>query len=83
MSGIERAIPPSRKTKTKMKTITITLTSFSLTITKDNTGNPAAYVNNSQESTASGEEAILASYLEDARNAGAEDELYAAIAAAK
>lgn len=62
---------------------TIALNSYSLTIARDNTGNPAAYVNDSKESSASGEEAILASFLEDARNAGAEDELYAAIAAAK
>lgn len=61
----------------------ITLGSYSITITRDNTGAPAAYVNDSQESSASGEAAILASYLEDARNAGAEDALYAAIEAAK
>lgn len=61
----------------------IALNSYSLTIARDNTGNPAAYINDSREASASGEEAILASYLEDARNAGAEDELYAAIDAAK
>jgi hypothetical protein len=62
---------------------TIALNSYRLMITRDNTGNLAAYVNDSQESSAVGEEAILASFLEDARNAGAEDELYAAIAVAK
>lgn len=68
-----------------MKTIEITTASesYKLTIARDNTGNPAAYVNDSQEASASGEEAILAGFLSDARNAGAEDELYAAIEAAK
>lgn len=56
------------------------LGSYSITIARDNTGQPAAYVNNSQEASASGEEAILASFLQDARDAGAEDALYAAIA---
>ena len=62
---------------------TIALSSYNLTIARDNTGNPAAYVNDSLESSASGEDSILASYLEDARSAGAEDELYAAIEATK
>lgn len=57
--------------------------SYNLTIARDNTGHPAAYVNDSRESSASGSEAIIASFLHDARNAGAEDELYAAIDAAK
>lgn len=58
----------------------VSLGSYSITIARDNTGQPAAYVNNSQEASASGEEAILASFLQDARDAGAEDALYAAIA---
>jgi hypothetical protein len=58
----------------------ISLGSYGISIARDNTGRPAAYVNNSQEASASGEEAILAGFLQDARNAGAEDELYAAIA---
>jgi ABC-type Na+ efflux pump permease subunit len=62
---------------------TITLPAYTLTIAIDNTGKPAAYVNDSQESSASGVEAILASYLREARNAGVEDELYAAIDAAR
>lgn len=55
---------------------TIELETYKLTIATDNTGNPAAYVNGSEESSASGAEAIYASFLQDARDAGKEDELY-------
>lgn len=61
----------------------INLGSYSIAIARDNTGQPAAYVNDSRESSASGEESILGSFLQDARNAGAEDPLYAALAASQ
>ncbi len=60
----------------------IELGSYNITLARNNSGQIAAYVNDSQEASAVGEEAILASYLEDARNNGAEDALYAAISAA-
>lgn len=56
---------------------------YSLFIAQDNTGRAAAYENGAEVASAIGEEEILASFLEAARNSCGEDELYAAIEAAK
>lgn len=77
--GVERQEGPRRK----QNMTTLNLGTYCLTISRDNTGRPAAYVGDSSEASASGEDAILASFLQEARNAGTEDALYAAISAAK
>ena len=59
----------------------INLGNIIITITLNNQQQPSAYVNDSQEASATGAEAILASYLDEARSAGVEDELYSAIEA--